>query len=267
MLTAMELRRGLELVGGYRLTQLRGNGSDGSVWEGESEAGPLLAFHFFPRADDQAARQQMRVIRLLGGGLHPNLLRVQQVWCHDHYLVVTMPLADGSLLDLLDAYQTEFRAPPPRAEVCFYLAQVAAALDFLSARQHEVDGRRVALQHGAVKPSNLLLFDDTVKLSDFRHAGPAGAALARRPADLRYAAPEILQGRLSDRADQYALAVTYFHLRTGRLPTTTANRPQPDLGPLPEKERPIIARALAPAPWDRWPSCAALVEQLNRLTD
>ena len=124
-----------------------------------------------------------------------------------------------------------------------------------------------------VKPSNLLLVGDTVTLCDFGLASVTAGTLKphRAAGTLDYAAPEVFQGRLSDSTDQYALAVTYCHLRGG-LPfkdTPKAFQPgyqrsEPDLSMLTASERPIVARALQPIPQDRWPTCKAFINQLQK---
>ena len=40
-------------------------------------------------------------------------------------------------------------------------------------------------------------------------------------------------------------------------------RPQPDLTMLPLPERPAVAKALSPKPFQRWPSCSSLMAQLR----
>jgi serine/threonine protein kinase len=127
-----------------------------------------------------------------------------------------------------------------------------------------------------VTPANLLLFGQTVKVSDF---GLTTALAFREKAHLRagtpaYAAPEVFQGRVSDRTDQYALAVSYCQLRGGCLPFPDTPptfvpgyvRPAPDLTMLTPAERPAVARALSPVPQDRWPSCGELLAELGRVT-
>jgi serine/threonine protein kinase len=111
-----------------------------------------------------------------------------------------------------------------------------------------------------------------VKLADFSLAALTTSPLwfHRRAGTLNYAATEVFQGRLSDRTDQYALAVSYVELRTGQLPfhdtpTTfikTYGRPEPDLTLLEPWERPILARGLASVPQDRWPSCREMMQHL-----
>src|SRR5882672_7159213 len=75
-----------------------------------------------------------------------------------------------------------------------------------------------------------------------------------------YAAPETFKGKISDRSDQYSLAIVYHELLTGQRPFNGKNvrtlmqqhlNDEPDLRALPEAERPILARALAKDPAKR----------------
>lgn len=269
------LKAGLEPFPGLRLRQLLGRGGYGEVWEAHQDAdGSRVAVKFLPCTDSEATAREIRTLQAIRELEHPNLTRMNQIWCFGGYIVVDMELAEGSLLDLLDAYLTEFGTPVLAEQVCLYLAQAAEALDFLNTRQHLIDGKRVAVQHCDIKPSNLLLFGDTVKLADFGLTSLTTMSVQshRRAGTLDYMAPEVFQGRISDRTDQYSLAVTYCHLRGGKLPfhdtptTMKKNyvRPDPDLTMLPANERPIIARALAHAPSDRWPSCAEMMDELTK---
>jgi len=183
-------------------------------------------------------------------------------------------LAEGSLLDLLDVYYAEFNQPIMAEHLCSYLRQAATALDFLNARQHLVNDQRVAFRHCDVKPSNLLVLDMNVKVADFSLSVSATSPMCnyRKVGTLNYCAPEIFQGWLSDKSDQYSLAITYCHLRTGRLPfpdpprnlTGPYVRPAPDLNNLSPAEQSIIARALAPVPQDRFRTCTELIEHLEK---
>jgi serine/threonine protein kinase len=103
-----------------------------------------------------------------------------------------MELAEGSLLDVYQRNQAQYATPLPPEQVCRYLSQVARALDFLNTRQHVIDGQRVGIQHADIKPSNIRVFGDTIKLCDF---GLATGTTARfRPHRCQgtpdYAAPE-----------------------------------------------------------------------------
>jgi serine/threonine protein kinase, bacterial len=260
---------------GYRLRQLISRGGFGDVWEAETDDGQTLALKFLPSSDSLVTAKEIRAIQAIGHLHHPGLIRIDQVWCHLGYIIIAMELAEGSLLDLLEVYMAEYGTAIAPAEVCRYLTQLAGVLDFLNRRQHQLDGRRVAFQHCDVKPSNILLFGENIKLCDFGLSSVTTAALRfhYRAGTLDYAAPEIFQGRLSDWTDQYALAVTYVQLRTGMLPFTDTPatfvrgyvRPAPDLARLPRPEQPIVARALAAVPQDRWPSCGEFMSRLTRV--
>lgn len=250
-----------------------GQGGYGTVWEVITDTGESAALKFLRCGSDARAVDEIRAIRFVQQLSHPYLTPIKQVWCYRGYIVLTMPLADGSLLDLHEAALSEYGAPMTREELWPFFVQVAEALDFLNARRHMFDGVRVAIQHCDVKPSNILLFGDTAKLCDFGLVSVTTSHLKphRRAGTLDYAAPEVFQGRLSDTADQYSLAVTYCELRGGRLPFTDTPakfdrlyvRPLPDISMLPEDERPAIARALARVPQDRWPTCGEMMRQLE----
>jgi serine/threonine protein kinase, bacterial len=268
----LPLKVGLEPFPGYTLRQLRGHGGFGTVWEAARDDGTTVALKFLPAVDGISASREIRSIQTVRQLAHSNLVRIDQIWCSPGYIVVSMEVAEGSLLDLLSASQAEFDAPLAADQVCSLLAGAADALDFLNARQHMLGGKKVAIQHCDVKPSNLLLFGEIVKLADFGLASPTTTRYQphRRAGTLDFLGPEIFKGRLSERSDQYSLAVTYCQLRGGRLPFSDTpvafdaayTRPTPTLDMLSEPERPIIKRALHPVPQDRWPSCREMIAQL-----
>jgi serine/threonine-protein kinase len=262
-----------EMHPGYRLRRVRGRGSFGQVWEAETDAGELVALKFLPCVGDQAG-MEIRSLRWLRDLSHPGLIRIDKVWSAAGCLVVAMELADGSLADLLEVYHDELGTALPRDHLLPLLSQAAEALDFLNTCQRFSQEQWVTLQHCDVTPNNLLVFDKTIKLSDF---GLTTALTGREKTHVRagtpaFAGPEVFQGRVSERTDQYALAVCYCVLRSGRLPfpDTPADfdpayvRPSPELDMLDPEERPVILRALAPTPQDRWPSCGELLDRLAR---
>lgn len=263
---------GKTLFPGFRLLSLRGKGGFGSVWEAEAADRLRVALKFLKTNDAQAAAQEIKTIQIVKELHHPNLIQIDRVWLHGGHIVITMELADGNLHDLLDAYHQENISVNP-LEICQMFHQAAAALDFLNARKHLVDGVRVAIQHCDVKPSNMLLFGETLKLCDFGLSSITTSHMKshKRAGTLDYAAPEVFQGRLSDSADQFSLAVSYCLVRGGRFPFPTPprsfdkhyTRPAADLSMLPPLERPAIARALSFVPQDRWPTCGQLIDELR----
>src|SRR5579871_5128112 len=131
-----------------------------------------------------------------------------------------MEVAEGRLMDLLYAYHDEFGTPIPAEPLIRYMAQAAEGIDFLNARHHQIDGPRLGFQHGDIKPSNMLVFGNTVKLADFGLAVPMSMPRVNRTpcGTTAFAASEVFQGWLTDRSDQYSLAVSYCLLRGGHMP-------------------------------------------------
>ena len=275
MAGTVQLLKGAEPYPGYRLVQFLGRGGWGEVWKAVRVADNThFALKFLASDTELAASQEIRALQSIRQLEHPNLLKIDQVWSCSGYVVIVMELAEGNLLDLLEVYYAEFNVPILADHLCYFLTQAAEAIDYLNTRQHQINGQRVAYRHCDVKPSNLLVQGRTVKLADFSLAVQTTAPVGyhRRVGTLHYAAPELFQGLLSDRTDQYALAVSYYQLRTGRLPfqdtPTTFERdyvrPAPTLTFVSAPERPILARALAPVPQDRWPSCVQMMKGLTQ---
>jgi serine/threonine protein kinase len=275
MSLTLQLEVGAEPFPGYRLRQLRGTGGFAQVWESSTPTGGTIALKFMSSKDQNATAKELRSIQAVRMLNHPGLLRIERVWTQPGYIVIAMELADGSLHDLMCAYQQEFKAQIPPENICPYLLQVAEALDFMNARVHPVEGRKVGYLHCDVKPGNMLIVGEAIKLADFGLSSVTtgttrGQASAGTP---DFAPPEVFQGQLHDRSDQFALAVSYCVLRTGNYPFPEPPpgfppgyvRPAPDLNGLTEAEKPILRRGLATIPQGRWPTCTDMMSRLCRI--
>jgi serine/threonine-protein kinase len=270
----LPLECGAEPFPGLRLVQLRGRGGFAEVWEARNQIGEPIALKFITSDKTTTTVKEVKSLQAIAQLRHPNLLRTERVWSAPGYIVIAMELAEASLLDLLDAYQAEYRTPIPTEILHPYMAQAAAALDFLNTRQHIYEGRKVGFQHCDVKPSNILLVGDTVKLADFGLSSPTTAMTNPYPkcGTLDFAAPEIHRGILTERSDQYSLAVSYYLLRTGAFPFPpppegfrrrySYNRPAPDLSLVTRSERRILERGLDVQPERRWENCDVMVREL-----
>jgi formylglycine-generating enzyme required for sulfatase activity len=189
-----------------------------------------------------------------------------------------MELADGTLMDRLIACREQGQPGVPRDDLLRWFAQAAEGLDFLNEPCHVLapGGKPSAIQHGDVKPQNLLLVGSLCKVGDFGllrvlNDTVAHTSASRTPA---YAPPEVSEGNPSPRSDQYALAVSWCQCRGDRLPFAGGPsqlvlahlRQPPDLSMLPEGERPVVARALSKKPEARWSSCRAFLQALQATT-
>ena len=260
---------------GLKLVQLRGRGGFAEVWEARDDSGNAIALKFISSGKTTSTVKEVKSLQSLQELQHPHLLRTDRVWSAPGYIVIAMELAEASLLDLMDAYQTEYKTQLPTDILAPYMVQVASGLDFMNARQHRFDGRTVGFQHCDVKPSNMLLIGDQIKLADFGLSSPTFAMNNPYPkcGTLDFAPPEIHRGVLSEKSDQYSLAVSYYYLRTGELPFPpppgefrrqySYNRPAPNLGLVTRSERRILERALEVQPERRWENCEILIQELN----
>jgi serine/threonine protein kinase len=264
---------GLEPLPGCRLRFRLGAGAFGEVWDALHADGRLVALKFFDarQRPSSVIQTEVRMLRALGELRHPNIIEYYCVSAWSHYVILQMERADGNLADLRRAYLEEAGTNLPLDHGLELLDQAAEALDFVAAQKPPgLDWSSAGLQHCDVKPANLLMVGDVVKVADF---GLCAAASRRTHRDggwrgtPPYAAPELFHGSASSRTDQYALAVTYCQLCLGErvfLPLDPARPGMPiDLDKVRSREAMVLGRALAEKPLARWPSCKAFVAALR----
>lgn len=263
---------------GYKLVRLRGRGGFATVWETADPDGEGLALKFMSSHSGASTVRELRALRAFASLEHPHLLPIHDVWSIPGQIVIGMELADASLLDLMLLYADEFQRPIETDRLLRYLRQAATALDFLNAHNHQWEGRKVGLQHGDIKPNNILLVGDTAKLADYGLATPTSGAKTpcHRHGTLEYVAPEVIQGYATDTTDQFSLAVTYYVMRSTTFPFPPPppaeqmgrgfTRPAPDLSCVTAAERPALMRALSPIPQNRYPTCTAFIHALEVAT-
>ena len=189
-------------------------------------------------------------------------------------LIVGMELADRSLWDRFIEAEDQGLRGIPRSELLGYLWDVASGIDHLNEPRHTLGGGPASGSSIATSSRRTSCSSAAVQGGRLRQAQVMDGPVARNRGTwtLSYAAPEFFEGWTSHRSDQYALAVTYCQLRGGRLPSFGTDVAvaaghllgTPDLDGLPEAERPILARALAKRPEDRWPDCTAMIGALRR---
>jgi serine/threonine protein kinase len=268
------LAAGAEPSPGYRLTRMRGRGGFAEVWEAEAPSGPPIALKFILSSNASSSAKEIRAIQSFQQMDHPHIVKTHAVWSVPGYIVISMELADASLLDLMMLYHNDLGQLLDTKMLLLHLWQVSQALDLLNARTHKRDGRKVGFQHGDVKPNNILLFGDVAKITDHGMATPTHGPITPCPraGTKEYAAPEVFQGYLTDTSDQYSLAVTYYVLRTGTFPIVTAApetsrsacHPPVELPHIEPAEQKALGRALAQVPQARYGTCGEMMKALIR---
>ena len=260
---------GAEPIPGYRLIERLGGGGFGEVWKCVAPGGLFKAAKFLvgdPNAGGSLAAQELEAIQRIKSIRHPFLLSLERVEIVDGVLILIMELADRNLQTVLLDCQGQGQVGVPRKQLLGYLREAAEALDVINFEY--------GLQHLDVKPHNLFVVSNHVKVADFGlvyrlpDADADPSARRRGGATPVYASPETLQGSLSPYSDQYSLAIVYQQLLTGTLPYWSSNPYQlllkhlsgrPDLAALPAADQPLVARALAKSPEQRFASCTEFV--------
>ncbi len=261
------------MLPGYRLLEPLGSGGFAEVWKCEVPGGLHKAIKFvygnLDHAGDEAqARQELQSLQFVKNIRHPYILSIERVEIVNGELLIIMELADRNLHQVMEAHQAEGLPGIPRDELLCYFLEVAEALDLMNF-QH-------GLQHLDIKPRNLFLISNHVKVADFGLVNTssnddAPDQAAKQGITPLYASPEVLQEKVSKYADQYSLAIAYQELLTGKLPFMGKSARQvmmmhlmspPNLESLSVPDRPVVARALSKKPEERFNSCTEFVHAL-----
>jgi eukaryotic-like serine/threonine-protein kinase len=170
------------------------------------------------------------------------------------------------------------RLPP--AEALHVVAQTLRGLDYAH-RRTDPDNRPLGIVHLDVKPANVLVsFEGEVKLTDF---GIARSRDARRPmvgisGTIPFMSPEQARGERVDlRSDVFSAGVLLYALLSGSCPFGDEDsegtlvqvqlcryRPPSGLDQL-QRFEPLLRRALAPLPEQRFPNAGAFADAIDEL--
>jgi DNA-binding beta-propeller fold protein YncE/tRNA A-37 threonylcarbamoyl transferase component Bud32 len=270
-----------DVLAGYRLDEVIGRGGMAIVYRAYDERlGRNVALKVLtPRlAPDEAFRRRfVREYRIAASVDHPNIIPIFEAGDAGGLLFIAMRFVQGGDVQTLLAEQGPL--PPDRASRI--VTQVAAALD--AAHEH-------GLVHRDVKPANMLRDaqagedqPDHIYLSDFglsKHwlSSTTLTSQGEFLGTMDYVAPEQIEGNPVDgRTDQYALACSVFEMLSGAPPfrrdetmaimwaqvsalppALTSRRPG-----LPAAVDPVLAKALAKAPDDRYGTCLEFATALH----
>jgi serine/threonine-protein kinase len=256
----------------YELVECLGDGSYGWVWRAQRlDDGAIVAVKI-PKAQSKRNEELAEGSPLVGQCSHPCVVDVY--WMgrvppeREWYAIEMEYFPSVTLAQLLDKGEEGF---------------VASYDKLLGVFEQVLDGcahlHRVGMSHGDIKPQNILVSADRVKLTDFGSSVLPEDMYARTRENggtILYSAPEIVGATLSTRdatsrflSDIYSLGVLLYHLVTARLPHDTLSQvarhvPFPRAREVNSSVSPaldeFIARCLQLERTDRWPSIDGMLE-------
>ncbi|MHB8419206.1 MAG: serine/threonine-protein kinase [Myxococcales bacterium] len=229
--------------------------------------------------DQHFVRMFLNEARLAALINHPNVVSIYELGeepeTGSYYLV--MEYIDGcTARSLVDELTHRGRRLPPNVAVRI-VADACAGLDFAH-NLHDEEGRPLDIVHRDISLENILVaYNGLVKVVDF---GLAKATLDDRrtptgqlKGKFGYLAPELLRGKPADRrTDVWALGVVLYRLLSARKPFPGEIEGQivneilylePPLDCCPQELRPILARALAKDPQQRYQTAADFQRDLE----
>ena len=163
-------------------------------------------------ADTAAFRTEYDRLRVLNGS--PNIITIYGTGVHQDGATkspfMVMERAQGSVADVARRYS------PGRIPAEQTIRYIAGAMTGMAA------AHKRTILHGDLKPANLLLVNDNVKVGDFGVSIDRSGETHTLTHDIQgtepYMAKEHWEGKLRKQSDVYAMGVVAYQLLTGSLP-------------------------------------------------
>lgn len=262
----------LPSIPGYKIIKRLGRGGMATVYLAIQEsvkrevALKIMASHL--TEDNIWAKRFIHEAQVIAQLSHPSIVPVYDVGTHNGQFFISMEfLSGGSLKDRM----TQLLPVPEALKV---VAGVAAGLDYAGEK---------GFVHRDIKPDNIMFREDGSPLIlDFgivKQMNGEASKLTQTGiivGTTSYMSPEQAQGReLDGRSDIYSLGIMFYELLTGKPPfkgdsdvatlLQHVNDPPPPLPANLRELEPVITRALAKSPEDRYQRAREMIDHLEQL--
>ena len=165
-----------------------------------------------PQKRQEIINSYQQELKALTSLFHPNIVSIYNHFVEDNDLFLILEDCNkGSL----DSVLKRFHQIDP-LKIIIYLKQIVSAL--VCCHSHKI-------AHRDIKPGNLLIHDDVVKLADFGLALEVTSNVEYLVGSLPFMAPEMFGKQPYDplKSDIWALGVTIYLLSMGSYPFETSN--------------------------------------------
>ncbi len=249
------------VLDGYTIKRAIYRGGFGEVYYALSDGGREVALKLLHNNTEIELRGVQQCLNLS----HPNLVTIFDIREDadgDHWII--MEYIGGETLDaLIRRYPTGM----PMELIRRWLPGIAAGVSFLHSR---------GIVHRDLKPANIFSENGVVKIGDVglsKFITPSRrSAQTQSVGTVYYMAPEVGRGRYGKEVDIYSLGIILYEMLTGHVPFDGESAGEilmkhlserPDLSPLPPRLRPVIEKALAKDPTQRFPTIEAFVSAFD----
>jgi eukaryotic-like serine/threonine-protein kinase len=251
----------------YKLLEIKGSGTFGTVWLAEDTwIGKKVAIKI-PHNQKEEFTKLIAEPKLLASLDHPNIVQILTVDKAENIFFMVMEYVDGKNLAQLIQ-----ETPLTYKEAIDIVIQVLSALQYA----HEKN-----IIHRDLKPGNILLTAERkAKITDFGtamiQAGQNGAGIG---GTLYYMAKEQVLGHPAPASDVYSVGVVLYEMVTGKLPfydevpMAVLNKilkddvPEPHKinAKVPKEVEEVILKALQKETSKRYQSAAEMKQALERI--
>lgn len=293
-----------EPIEGYRLLDFLGKGQFGEVWKAVITAsGKEVALKFIDLSYSPAALKELRALKLTINLRNSHLIPLNNAWLKDFKgklvklhevdmtrqkgklkeLIIEMGLGEKSLAARLKEVNPDGTEPDemqgiPTEELLEYMIGAAKGIDFLNQPDHKLGSGDGPIIHCDIKPDNMMIVSGEVQIADcgVAVALTENVRITKAAFSAAYGAPESIANKPVPGTDQYSLAISYYELRTGRLPfpdqygiheilAAHANGRLNFSSPfITDHERTVLKWATSLQPKNRYLTCLHMVKQLDQ---
>jgi serine/threonine protein kinase len=275
----MSLNTPREFIGRYRIIKILGRGAMGQVYLAhDPKIDRLVAIKTIiqdaniPAAErDENHQRFLREAQAAGKLLHPVIVTIFDVAEEEGEMYIAMEYIEGESLEKYVLKENLL----PYNKVLDFVRQAAEGLDY---------AHKFQVVHRDIKPANIMVIEGrAIKITDFGLAKNPSTSITQAGMLVgtpNYMSPEQIQGvELDGRSDLFSLGVVFYELLTGGRPFTGKSistviykilhehPPGLDtvLPPLPPGVAPLVAKALAKKPEDRFSSGAEFAAALRKV--